>query len=135
MITLMEIREHDTHMCAHIQRRMHTKPSLLGRERHPQLCVVMAGQTLYNKTAFVYSVIFFFFFGCTRSYLQHSGPSVAACKLLVAACGIQFPNQGLNLGPLHWECGVLAPGPPGKPLFCNFKKQNCTMHFLINQRP
>ena len=30
------------------------------------------------------------------------------------ACGIQFPNQGLNLGPLHWECGVLTTAPPGK---------------------
>ena len=63
------------HTCAHIQRRMHTKPSLLGRERHPQLCVVMAGQTLYNKTAFVYSVIFFFFlaalgFTCSIQDLQ-----------------------------------------------------------------
>jgi len=25
---------------------------------------------------------------------------------IVAACGIQFPDQGLNLGPLHWELGV-----------------------------
>ena len=23
----------------------------------------------------------------------------------------QFPEQGLNLDPLHWECGVLATGP------------------------
>ena len=23
--------------------------------------------------------------------------------LIVAACGIQFPDQGSNLGPLHWE--------------------------------
>ena len=34
--------------------------------------------------------------------------------LFVVACGIQFPDQGLNLGPLHWEHGVLATGPPGK---------------------
>ena len=29
-----------------------------------------------------------------------------AFELLVATCGIheQFPDQGLNLGPLHWEC-------------------------------
>ena len=31
---------------------------------------------------------------------------------------MQFPNQGLNLGPLHWEYRVLAPGPPGKPHLC-----------------
>ena len=34
---------------------------------------------------------------------------------LVAAWGIQFPDQGPNPGPLHWKCGVLATGPPGKP--------------------
>ena len=26
-------------------------------------------------------------------------------------CQIQFPDQGLNLGPLHWEHRVLATGP------------------------
>ena len=42
---------------------------------------------------------------------------VATYELLVArSCGIQFPDQGSNLGPLHWECGVLAAGPPGKCL-------------------
>ena len=39
---------------------------------------------------------------------------VAACKPLVAACGSYFPDQGMNLSPLHWEHGVLATGPPGK---------------------
>ena len=34
--------------------------------------------------------------------------------LLVAACGIQFPDQGLNPRPLHWEHRVLATGLPGK---------------------
>ena len=28
----------------------------------------------------------------------------------------QFPDQGSNPGPLPWECGVLATGPPGKYL-------------------
>ena len=27
----------------------------------------------------------------------------------------QFPDEGLNLGSFHWEFGVLATGPPGKP--------------------
>ena len=35
--------------------------------------------------------------------------------VLVVACGIQFPDQGSNLGPLYWECGVLASGPSGSP--------------------
>ena len=37
-----------------------------------------------------------------------------ALELLGAPCGIQFPDQGSNLAPLHWEHGVLASGPPGK---------------------
>ena len=45
--------------------------------------------------------------------LQHTGHLVAMCELLVVACGIQFPDQGSNPGPLHWEHGVLATGPPG----------------------
>ena len=40
----------------------------------------------------------------------------AACELLVEACGIQFPDQGLNPGLLHWERGVSATGPPEKSL-------------------
>ena len=32
------------------------------------------------------------------------------------ACGIQFPDQGSNPGPLPWERGVLSTAPPGKSL-------------------
>ena len=35
---------------------------------------------------------------------------------LVAACRIQFPDQGWNPGPLHWQHGVLTTGPPDKTL-------------------
>ena len=31
--------------------------------------------------------------------------------VVVVAGGIQFPKQGLNLGPLHWEHRVSATGP------------------------
>ena len=41
-------------------------------------------------------------------------------RSLVAPCGIQFPDQGLNPGPLHWERRVLATGPPRK-----------SQHFLL----
>ena len=30
--------------------------------------------------------------------------------------GSYFPNQGLNLCPLHWKLRVLTSGPPGKSL-------------------
>ena len=68
-----------------------------------------------------------YLFSCTRSSLRHMGPLlqhkeslVASCKLLVVACGIQLPDQGSNLGPLHREHGVLATGPRGKSLLCAF---------------
>ena len=43
---------------------------------------------------------------------------VAAWELLIETRGIHFPDQGLNpdLGPLPWECGVLATRPPGNSL-------------------
>ena len=37
-------------------------------------------------------------------------------RVLVAACGIYFLDQRSSPGPLHWEHGVLAAGPPGKSL-------------------
>ena len=42
---------------------------------------------------------------------------VVAHELLAAVCGIYFPNQGWNPGPLLWECGVLATGPPHMILY------------------
>ena len=53
--------------------------------------------------------VFFFkyLFSCNESPLWH-------VESVVAARGIYFPNQGLNLGPLCWDCRVLATGPPGK---------------------
>ena len=38
-----------------------------------------------------------------------------ACEPLVAACGIQFPDQGLNTGPCIGSAD-LVPGPPEKSL-------------------
>ena len=81
---------------------------------------------------FFLKYLFIYIFGCGGSQLRHVGSLlrhagsfgcgmrdllVAACRHLVAACGIQFPDQGSKPGPLHWECGVLAPGPPGKSLW------------------
>ena len=45
---------------------------------------------------------------------QHARSSIfaVACTLLVGVCGIWSPDQGSNPGPLHWEQGVLATGPP-----------------------
>ena len=50
---------------------------------------------------------------CRIFQLPPVGSLVAACRLLVAACGIQFPDQGSNPGPPAMEHGVLTTGPPG----------------------
>ena len=42
--------------------------------------------------------------------------SLQIMRFLVVAYRIYFSDQGLNLGPLHWKCGVLASGPLGKSL-------------------
>ena len=34
--------------------------------------------------------------------------SIWLCQVLVGACGVWFPDQGSNLGPLSWERGVPA---------------------------
>ena len=42
--------------------------------------------------------------------------SCSTRELLVTACGISFPAQGSNPGPLSWEHEVLATGPLRKSL-------------------
>ena len=73
-----------------------------------------------------------YLFVCAGSQLQHSESLifVAACRHLFffffAAYGIQFPDQGLNSGPLHWECRVLVTGLPGKSFLVKFDERNWT---------
>ena len=56
-----------------------------------------------------------YLFGCTRASLQHFGSLIfVAAESLLVSCGIWFPEQGLNLGSLPWDRGVLATEPPGK---------------------
>ena len=69
------------------------------------------------------SLTFLFFFNIYLFIWLHQ-VLIAACGIfsvhcsiqdvLVAACGIYFPGQGSNRGLLHYECRVLATGPPGK---------------------
>ena len=40
---------------------------------------------------------------------------VAACQLLVVACRIEFPDQGLNPGPLLWKHRVQQLDHRGSP--------------------
>ena len=68
---------------------------------------------------------------CRLFQLQHTGS-------LVAECGIQFSDQGSNLGPLKWQQGVLATGPLGSPsgFFLNSihdLKSSCFSIYLLHE--
>ena len=58
-----------------------------------------------------------------QSWLWHAGS-------LLIACGIWFPDQGSNLGPLHWEHRVLVTGLPGKSMELVF--YNYTWTIILN---
>ena len=64
----------------------------------------------YVKNSIViFFLNFIYLLGPAGSWLQHVGSS----NFIV--CGIQFPDQGSNPGPLCWELGVLATGHQGSP--------------------
>ena len=54
------------------------------------------------------------FFFLSIYLIDCTGPSLRHANSLVTACGIEFPEQRLNLDPLLWEHGVSAIGPSGK---------------------
>ena len=58
------------------------------------------------------SIVFCFFCFFLRSNII----SLFSCTRSFSACGIQFLDQESNLGPLHWELGFLATGPPEKSI-------------------
>ena len=67
-------------------------------------------------SAFFSNKIFFLFLFLKNIYLF-----VWLCWVLLVACRIfQLWHVGLNPGPLHWDRGVLATGPPSKSLFFFF---------------
>ena len=61
-----------------------------------------------------------------------AGSLAEACELLFVACGIWFPAQESNPRPLLWEHGVLATGPPGKPLPLHSETTVSTWAVLFN---
>ena len=46
------------------------------------------------------------------------------------ACGILGPQPGIEPVPLHWQLGVLTPGPPGKSLDYSIFNLRNSLKFL-----
>ena len=59
---------------------------------------------------------YLFLFIYYGSQLWHAGSYI-----FILACRTQFLNQEQNLGPMHWECGLLAAGSPGETLYLTFR--------------
>ena len=79
----------------------------------PSYELVIAALMLFNKTlqcSVASNNILFLKNNC----LLVLGIFNCGIQALICTCGIQFPDQGLNLGPLYSEHGFLATGPPGK---------------------
>ena len=92
-------------------------------EHHEARCWCHWGDKRFSATF----KTLFICLGCTRSSLQHAGSSVAAC-------GIEFPDQGSNPGRLHWGCGGLATGSPEKSLEWHLRKESSSkaLHLQIS---
>ena len=61
------------------------------------------------------TVCLFYIYTLYSFFLKNVYLFIWLFQVSVAACGIYFPEQGSNLGPPHWECRILATGPPGSP--------------------
>ena len=64
---------------------------------------------------------------------------LAACRIFSCSVWDLVPDQGWNLDPLHWHCGVLAIGPPEKPPFfliiVGGSRVHSTIFFLMSIGP
>ena len=86
-------------------------PALAGEfftsEPPGKLSDLLGGLNLRHRFEFPWKTYPFFLFNIYL-FIWLCGVLVAACELLVVACGIYFPDKVSNTGPLHWEQGVLA---------------------------
>ena len=70
-----------------------------------QRCGERLLQDARTSSSFIYLFTLgkiFNLFGHARSLWRHAGSSPQRMESFVAACEIWFPDQGSNLGPLHW---------------------------------
>ena len=109
----------------------------LGLTIFPAVFFFCSSIQLYHTILHLDLMVFFFFLNIYLFWLRCVLVAGSfSCGMwtpqLWHACGNQFPNQVLNLGPLHQEHGVLPTGPPGKSLdlMVSFDEQ---MFFILVQ--
>ena len=68
----------------------------------------------HRSTVFLFLIFLFLLIWRCRVFIAAGETFSFGLQLLVAARGIEFPDQGLDPGPLHGQHGVSATGPPGK---------------------
>ena len=81
---------------------------------------------------FIFHIYLFLYLVAPGLSCSRQAPQLQYAKSqLRHACGIQFPDQISNPGPLHWEHGVLSTVPPGKSPVNEFrmKEGNRTLSF------
>ena len=71
----------------------------------------------WKSFIFIFIFILFYFLNLFKFTLFYFIFLAAPCGMW----GLSSPTRDLNLCPLHWKCGVLSTGPPGKSLFLFFK--------------
>ena len=105
-----------THTLTHALTHTHTRPTLQSSWRGRGLEAAVATCPSHHPRASLGFSLLGEFTGLPVLFIWSLG------GVFLAACGLQFPEQGLNRGPLHWERGVLAVDPRGSPrLHCSLK--------------
>ena len=98
------------------------------------------GRQVLNHCA-TREALIIYLFGCAGSQLLQArssfpcvGASLRPVGSLVAACRNQFPYQGSNLGPPHWEQGVLTTeGSPWFQVYTHSTKQQYNSYLKSNR--
>ena len=103
--------------------RLHTSnsPSFIGELRYWMPCgttkKLKKKKNKKKENCFwlkLFKKIFIYLFGCT-------GVLVVAWRIFSCGMWDLAPLPGVEPGPLHWKCRVLATGPSGKSLFTSFQ--------------
>ena len=84
-------------------------------------CLTQGSKNYSNKYKTIFKKDFFYLF-------------IWLSQVFVKACGMQFPDQGQNPGPLHRERGLLATGPPVKSLQDHFRWNTYEQMHLLKCR-